>query len=124
MDSEKLQKLANLAIVRQHAAGVTASTNFQKAYINKVNNCLSALDAEFVKELTDLVGDVSKQDNATISQRLAEEKAKLNKPVQKEVVNTSALDETVLVDLEVSNKSETRPSIKTSKKANKNEASK
>lgn len=109
MDSDKLQKLANLATVRQHAAAVTASTNFPRKYINDVSKTLGALDAEFINELISLVKDVSSEDTATISQRLAEEKAKLKtKSEPKEEILTGLTpSETV--------KSENRPTIKTAR---------
>jgi hypothetical protein len=116
MDSDKLQKLANLAIVRQHAAAVTASTNFNRKYINKVNVTLSTLDNEFFETLIDAVGEVGAQDTATISQRLAEEKAKLkNKGLQE--LAKSANDVVTVPDDVVESlvKSESRPSIKTSR---------
>ncbi len=125
MDSEKLQKLANLAIVRQHAASVTSSTNFNRKYINKVNSTLTALDNEFFETLVEAVGESSVEDTMTISKRLAEEKAKLkNKDLlvetAKEVVGTVTIHNEVAED-NIETKSETRPSIKTAKSLKKNE---
>lgn len=80
MDSEQLQKLANLATIRQHAAAVTSSTNFPRKYINDVNKTLGILDSEFIKLLVEAVktsDNFDPKDALTISQRLAEEKAKL-----------------------------------------------
>lgn len=115
MDSEKLQKLANLATIRQHAAAVTASTNFDRKLIADMGKSLGVLDREFHSLLNEVVKEVtgtSDDDAKTISQRLAEEKAKLNKKSETAVegsgVGTMA-DEPVVV------KSETRPSIKTAR---------
>lgn len=105
MDSDKLQKLANLVIVRQHAATITNSTNFQRKFINEVNNCLSKLDSEFVSLLLETVKtsvSTDEKDALTISQRLAEEKAKLNA-----AKNTNVKEEPV--------KTESRPTIKTTR---------
>jgi len=108
MDSEKLQKLANLAVVRQHAASVINSTNFNRKYINKVNSTLIALDNEFLEILIEAVGDTGAEDATTISKRLAEEKAKLKeKLVPKEELKDLSSSETV--------KSESRPTIKTAR---------
>lgn len=107
MDSDKLQKLANLAIVRQHAAAVTASTNFPRKYINDVSKTLGALDTEFINTLISLVGDVSAEDTQTIAQRLAEEKAKL-KAKSDPAVSEPGVESQVV-------KSEVRPTIKTAR---------
>lgn len=109
MDSEKLQKLANLAIVRQHAAAVTASTSFNRKYISDVNKSLGALDMEFIKTLAETVGDSVAEDTATISKRLAEEKAKL-KAKAEPVTDKPEIEATT-----ESVKSTTRPSIKTAR---------
>lgn len=108
MDSDKLQKLANLATVRQHAAAVTSSTNFPRKYINNVSNALGALDNEFIGLLVELVKNSNAEDTATISKRLAEEKAKLkSKTEYKE-------DLPPITESEI-RQSETRPTIKTAR---------
>ena len=109
MDSDKLQKLANLAIVRQHAAAVTASTNFPRKYINNVNSALGTLDSEFFQTLIEAVGDIAAEDAVTISKRLIEEKAKLK--AQAEYKGDLSLESAPLETV----KSENRPTIKTAR---------
>ena len=88
MDSDKLQKLANLAVVRQHAAAVSAVGSFPRKLCNKVNATLNALDNEFVNLLIDTVGDAALEDTVTLSKRIAEEKAKL---AEQKLVNTNTV---------------------------------
>jgi hypothetical protein len=120
MDSEKLQKLANLAIVRQHAAAVTASTNFNRKFIADMGKALGVLDNEFaalLNEVVKSVGGTSDDDAKTIAQRLAEEKAKLNNKVNLEAQSPLNLDGTVKEEAleNIAVKSETRPAIKTTR---------
>jgi hypothetical protein len=75
-----------------------------------MNNSLGALDMEFIKTLAETIGAAGAEDTATISKRLAEEKAKLKAKTEPQTFQAeieATLDTTV--------KSETRPSIKTAR---------